>query len=402
MCAELTNAGHQVEVVTAMPHHPAGRIFPAYRHRFYLEELRHGVSIHRVWVYAGNGASFKRILSYLSFGLTCLYALLRVTRPDYVFVDSPPLTLGIPGWLAAKKYKARLVFNVADLWPDSARDLGIMRNGILMRAAYRLERWIYRRADYITSVTEGIWETLLREKNVPPEKLLFLPNGVDTTRFYPRHADEKLKQTLGLAGKRVMLYAGNHGYAGGVDQILLAADRLRSDVSIHFLLLGEGPEKTKLIAMAESLGLSNVTFHDAVAIEDLPAYISICDLAVVTLRRSQITKGARPAKTFVMMASGKPIVLAGEGEAEQLLRAAGAGIIVPPEEPDSLAKAVRTLLADTSASEKMGLNGRAFVCARFGWPWLVQNWLSQLNARVPTGSTGRTVSVGQGQASASS
>lgn len=378
-CRELAAAGHEVEIVTAMPHHPAGRIFPEYRGRFYLKEEWEGLTIHRVWLYAASGSNLKRLLSYASFCLTCLFALARSAKPDYIFVDSPPLFLGVPGWIAAKLWNVPLIFNVADLWPDSVRDLGVMRDGLLVDLAYWLEHWIYRNATVVTAVTEGIRDSLLRKKAIPPEKILFLPNGVDTTLFRPSPPDEALKNNLGLAGKKIILYAGNHGYAGAVEQILYAAQILRDEESIHFLFVGEGPEKQNLIRMAADLALSNVTFHDQVPLKAIPAYVSISDAAVVTLRKSQVMAGARPAKAFVMMAGGKPIVLAAEGEAARLIHAAGAGIVVPPEDHRSLANAIQTLLQHPDLAAQMGANGRKYVVSNFQWSLLVRNWIAQLS-----------------------
>jgi glycosyltransferase involved in cell wall biosynthesis len=380
LCRELAAAGHEVEIVTGMPHHPAGRIFPGYRGRFYLKEEWEGLTIHRVWLYAASGSNLKRLLSYASFCLTCLWALARATKPDYIFVDSPPLFLGVPGWIAAKLWGVPLVFNVADLWPDSVRDLGVMRDGLLVDLAYRLERWIYQNSDVVTAVTEGIRDSLLKSKGVPPEKVLFLPNGVDTTLLRPSPPDEALKNELGLAQKKIILYAGNHGYAGAVEQILYAAQILRDESSIHFLFVGEGPEKQKLIRMASDLELNNVTFHDQVPLETVPAYVSISDAAVVTLRKSQVMAGARPAKAFVMMAGGKPIVLAAEGEAARLIHAAGAGIVVPPEDHVALANAIRTLLQYPDIAAEMGACGRKFVVSNFQWSSLVRSWIAQLTA----------------------
>src|SRR5579862_4043313 len=129
-----------------MPHHPAGRIFPEYEGHFYLREKWEGLTIHRVWLYAAGGSNLKRLLNYASFAVLCLFGLARASRPDYIFVDSPPLFLGVPGWIAAKWWNVPFIFNVADLWPDSVRDLGVMRDGFLVDLAYRLERWIYRHA----------------------------------------------------------------------------------------------------------------------------------------------------------------------------------------------------------------------------------------------------------------
>jgi glycosyltransferase involved in cell wall biosynthesis len=308
-----------------------------------------------------------------------LFGLARASKPDYVFVDSPPLFLGISGWIAAKWWNVPLIFNVADLWPDSVRDLGVMGDGALVNFAYRLEDWIYRHSTVVTAVTEGIRNSLLKTKNVPPDKVLFLPNGVDTALFQPGPPDEDLKRKLGLTGKKIILYAGNHGYAGAVENVLYAAQNLRHETSVHFLLVGEGPEKQMLKELAVSLGLNNITFHDQVPLEDMPAYVSLADLAVVTLRKSQVMAGARPAKTFVMMAGGKPIVLAAEGEAARLIQSSGAGVVVRPEDHESIANAIRTLIRHPNIAAEMGAAGRNFVVTNFQWSALVRNWITQLS-----------------------
>ena len=382
-CRELAQAGHSVEIVTAMPHHPVGRIFPGYENQFYRREDWEGIPLHRVWLYAANGSNFKRILGYGSFALTCLFGLARASKPDFIFVDSPPPFLGVPGWLAAKWWRVPLIFNVADLWPDSVRDLGILGDGLALKFAYWLERWIYRHSDVVTAVTEGIHSTLLEAKGLPLEKVLFLPNGVDTDLFQPQPPDEIFKDNLGLAGKRVILYAGNHGYAGAVEQILYAANLLREDPSVHFLLIGEGSEKAKLMEMAERMSLPNLTFLGQVPLESMPAFLSISEIAVITLRKSQVMAGARPAKSFVMMAAGKPIALAAEGEAARLIESAGSGLVVPFEDHEALTGAIVSLLRDPAGAAEMGRNGRKFVIENFKWSSLVRNWLEQLSGVFP-------------------
>jgi colanic acid biosynthesis glycosyl transferase WcaI len=378
-CREVRAAGHSLEIVTAMPHHPGGQIFPEYRGEFYRRENWEGLTIHRVWLYAANSSNLRRLLNYASFCLTCLVGLARATKPDYIFVDSPPLFLGVPGWIAAKSWRVPLLFNVADLWPDSVRDLGIMSDGFLVNMAYRLEGWIYRQATSVTAVTEGIRSVLLGSKRLPPEKVMFLPNGVDTKLFKPCPPDEELRRSMGLAGKKIVLYAGNHGYAGAVEQVLYAANCLREESSLHFLFVGDGPEKRKLMDLAAGLRLSNVTFHDQVPLAFMPSFLSISDLAVVTLRKSQVMAGARPAKSFVMMAGGKPIVLSAEGEAARLIEAAGSGVVVPPEDYQAIARAIRQLMQDPDRASEMGANGRRFVVSNFQWSSLVRNWLAQLS-----------------------
>ena len=402
VCRELTNAGHEVEVVTAMPHHPSGRIFPEYRGRFYTREYLDGILIHRVWLYAANGSGLRRILNYLSFMTTSLVGLLKARKPDFIFVDSPPLFLGLPGWLAAKLWNCPFIFNVADLWPDSVRDLRIMKDGFVLQIASALEKWIYRRADYVTAVTEGIRETLIRRKHLPTRKVLFLPNGVDTELFQPIEPTEGLRRELGIQEVQVVaVYAGNHGYAAAAEQILEAAKLLPQKLQIHFVFVGDGPEKSKLQKLSGELGLSNITFLPSVPLEKLPAILSIANIALVTLRKAEITRGCRPAKSFVMMAAGKPIVLAAEGEAVELIRRSGSGIVVPPQCPELFAQAILFLSENEDHARQMGEAGREFVKTHFAWNILVMDWLSQLSkASISDAADGTLYDVEKNQASA--
>ena len=380
MCRELVRAGHQVDVVTAMPHHPVGEIFPRYRRRFSCLEFQDGVRVRRTWLYAAAGSGWRRILSYFSFMVTSLYSITRVRAPDYIFVDSPPLFLGVTGWLASVYWKCPFIFNVADLWPDSVLDLGVMKEGAFIKAAFWLESWIYRRAQFVNAVTRGIYDVLLNRKNVPAAKILFLPNGVDTNIVQPLPSDESLKKQLGLTGKCIAIYAGNHGYAAGAEQILQAAKLLESHPDLHFLFVGDGPDKPRLQSLATELQLQNTTFLDSVPLESMSSYLSIADIALITLRKAGVTRGARPAKTFVMMAAAKPIILAAEGEAEELIVSSGAGMIVPPDEPEQFASAILAMHEDAEGAREMGLRGLAYVREKFEWSKLVGNWLKQLSA----------------------
>jgi len=384
MCRELVRAGHQVDVVTGMPHHPFGTIFLSYRERFYSLEFHEGVRIHRTWLYAAMGSGWRRILSYFSFMLTSLYSIARVRKPDYIFVDSPPLFLGITGWMASAYWKCPFIFNVADLWPDSVLDLGVMKEGIFVKAAFGLEKWIYKRAQFVNAVTQGIYDVLVDRKKVPAEKILFLPNGVDTHLIQPLPPDEALKKKLGLTGKRVAIYAGNHGYAAGAEQILYAAKLLEMHPELHFVFLGDGPDKPRLQELAAELRLQNTSFVDSVPLHRMSSCLSIAEIALVTLRKAGVTRGARPAKTFVMMAAAKPIILAAEGEAEELIESSHAGVIVPPDEPEKFASAVLAMFENPKAAREMGLCGLAYVHEKFEWTMLVRNWLEQLRRATAT------------------
>jgi colanic acid biosynthesis glycosyl transferase WcaI len=378
MCRELVRAGHQVDVVTGMPHHPFGRIFPSYRGKLSSFEFQDGVRVRRTWLYAANGSGWRRVLSYFSFMLTSLFSIVRARKPDYIFVDSPPLFLGITGWLASLYWKCPFIFNVADLWPDSVLDLGVMKEGTFVKAAFGLEKWIYERARFVTAVTQGIYDVLLSRKKVPASKILFLPNGVDTRVIQPLPEDASLKKKLGLTGKRIAIYAGNHGYANGAEQILHAAKLLEMHSDLHFLFVGDGPDKVRLQHLAAELQLQNTTFAGSVPLARMSAYLSIAEIALVTLRKAGVTRGARSAKTFVMMAAAKPIILAGEGENEEIVTSSQGGVVVPPDEPQQFAAAILAMYENPEAARQMGLRGLARVREKFEWSILVRDWLDQL------------------------
>ena len=388
---ELVRIGHRVEVVTAFPNYPTGAVFPEFRGRFYRRDSWEGVTVHRTWIYPCMGGGLKRILNYLSFTLTCAWGLLHSERADFVFVESPPLFLSVPGWIASRVWKAKMIFNVADLWPDSVEQLGLMHDGLFLRLARALEAWSYRRAAYVNAVTQKMRHILLTAKRVSPEKVLFLPNGVDTGVFRPMPPDLELARRLGLEGKSIVLYAGNHGYIAGLESALYAAKILEHRPQIHFLFVGGGSEKPRLLALARELNLRNATFLDPVPVAELPRYMSLATCGLVTLRNCPLSEGARPAKTFVMMASGKPVVLSANGEGTQMIRESGGGMVVPPGDPESIAWAVLALTNDRSAAEVMGSSARRYVEQNFRWNDLIGNWLAQMqpgNAESSSGALG--------------
>lgn len=379
---ELKRRGHEVEVVTAMPNYPTGSIFPNYRGKLYLRESWEDIPIHRAWLYPAVGGGLKRMLSYVSFTLMASLLIWKARKPDFIFVESPPLFLGLTGWMASRVWGVPMIFNVADLWPDAVRAFGILREGPLLRVAYRLESWIYRQAQFINAVTNGIKDTLIHVKEVPKERILFLPNGVDTNIFKPVEPDEGLRQALGLEGKRLVLYAGNHGLAHGLDVALQAACLLReSPPTVQFLFVGDGSEKQRLMKMAEEMGCNNVTFLSPVPPERLNKLYGLASVALVTLKPDPLNEGARPSKLFPAMATATPILYSGSGEGAKLVNAAGAGIVVPPGDPKALAEALLYLLENQTDARDMGLKGRRYVEENLSWEALVDRWLEQLLAR---------------------
>lgn len=383
IAAELRRLGHTVEVVTSLPSYPKGEIFPEYKGNFYVRELRDGCVVHRVWIYAALGRGFQRVLNYGSFAVASMAGLLRANRPDYLFLESPPLFLAVSAVLASRIWGIPLIMNVADIWPDAIIEAGILRKGLLVEILLRLERWSYRKATFISAVTEGIRDCLLQEKSVPLNKVLFLPNGVDPDRFVPRPSDGALKERLGLAGKNVILWAGTLGQSHALEHVVEAANLLRDQNEIHFLFVGDGTARSTLVHMRNAMNLTNVSFHDPVPPDELPQFFSISECGLASLRDIPIHRGARPSKIFPIMASGKPIVFVGRGECGRLIEQAHAGITVPPGDPKALAHCLTNFLAQAQLAAEMGRNGRRFVEENYSWSKLVEDWTVQLQRLHP-------------------
>lgn len=375
---ELRRRGHEVEVVTAMPHHLIGRTYPGYEKKFYMREWMDGVCVHRTWVYAATGTGMRRMLNYLSFTATSVLGLAMARRPDVVFVESPPLSLALTGWLAAKLRGASMVFNVADLWPDSVRELGVMSDGWMLRAAERLEAWAYRRAHIVNAVTDGIDRVLREKKSVPAAKLRFLPNGIDIDSFVPRAPDEALLAQLNTDGRRVFLYAGTHGIGQALHRVVDAAKLVEDEAIVLFV--GSGPTKPYIMKHAQRIGATNVRFVDPVPLDVMPRYFSIAYASIVPLVQSELTRGARPSKLFPAMASGVPILYSGEGEGANLVSDAGVGLVVTPENPHDMAAAMRRLIADPQLRAEMSVRAREVAVDRYAWSSIVEKWLHSLRS----------------------
>jgi len=381
LATELVRRGHQVEIVTSFPNYPKGEFFPGYQKGFYRRENWEGITLHRVWLYPAVGSGFKRLLNYVSFTLTSFFGLVRCKRPDYIFVESPPLFLSAPAWVMGLLWRSPFIFNVADLWPDVIVDQGFMKEGLIMRTLRGIESWSYRRAAYVNTVTEWIVKVLQDKKNVPPEKILFLPNGADTELFKARPPDESLLNRLGLSGKQIALWAGTLGFAHGIDNILGAAKLLEaSHPDIHFLFVGSGSARAELIAQARSIALTNVTFLDPVPLSQIVHYYSICFCGLASLLSIPVYEGARPSKVFPVLASAKPLIFIGSGEGARLVESAEAGTVVPAGDPQALAETLARFASDPVLAAECGRNGRRFVEENLQWSAIVGNWLAQLES----------------------
>ena len=381
----LVARGHEVEIATGMPNHPTGTIFPEYRRKFYLKEEWRGCEVHRVWLYAALGAGFRRILNYLSFAALVMFPLFRVRKPDVILVESPPPFVMAPVVLFNLFWRARLVLNVADLWPDSITELGLMREGLVTRILRRFELWCYRHADNINAITNGIEESLIVNKGVPKSKVLFFPNGADTTVFTPSLRDTKIASDLGLEGKHLILYAGTIGYAHGLDVALHAMANIGARVpSAYLIIIGDGSERERLTQAAKELDLNNVSFLPAKPPEYIARLYSVATAGLACLRPLPFFEGARSSKIFPIMSSGKPVVYSGAGEGARLVLEAQAGIVTTPGDSEALSEAFVVLITDRKKAEEYGRNGRDYIVKNLGWETIIDRWLLELASKPTT------------------
>jgi colanic acid biosynthesis glycosyl transferase WcaI len=387
MIRELQANGHEVEVATALPNYPAGKIQPGYKGYFYRRELQDGATVHRTWLYATAGSGLPRLLNYLSFVLTSLYGLARASKPDFLFVESPPLFVSLTAYVYSRLRGVPFILNVADLWPDAVIEMGLLRKGFATTMLSWLERWSYCKATYVNAVTEGIRSSLLSEKGLEPAKVLYLPNGVNTAAYQPEAVEENLKRTLGLSGKKIVLYAGTLGRAHGLENVLASAKLLEGRSEIHFLFLGDGSERPRLEKLQLEMGLRNVSFHDFVPLSQLRSYYSIAECGLASLLNLPIFESARPSKIFAVLASGKPMVYFGKGEGARLVEQAKAGVVVPPEDSVALARALSDLLGNAALIRELGENGRRFVEENYEWSKLVGAWVSSFAPPLKTSTS---------------
>ena len=377
---ELIRRGHQVEVLTAFPHHPHGIIPDEYKGMFYLYEEYDGVPVHRSWIYPSPKGSFwKRLASYFSFTFSAFYSIFKSKPTDVIICNSPPLFLGITGYLGAKLKRAKFVFNVADIWPESAVELGILKNKFFIKMATKLELFLYKKSWKIATATEGIQDYMIK-KGKKESDVFLLPNGVNTETFKPLPPNQELIQEIGLEGKKVFTYAGTMGYAQGLDSILEAAALLKDkEPNAHFLFVGDGQEKEKLVKMKEDLNLTNVTFYGSVPVSRMPDIFSVSDYSIVSLRNIELFQGARPSKIFPAISTGTPVLYCGSGESANILLDHNCGRIAPPEDPEGIANGVVDLMSRNDEEyQVMSTNGRELAEKEYSWKSIVDNLLLHL------------------------
>ena len=382
----LRRAGHDVHVIAEKPNHPEGIIRNDYRGSPFEERSYEGIPVTYTWVYTHPEKGFlKRIAFYVSFMVMAVVAAIRKNGPfDIVLASSPPLFVGIAGWLAARLNSAQFVFDVRDTWPEVAVAMGALNNPLAIQVAERLERFIYNRADGLTAVTDSFCNHIneIVEGSPPIRRIM---NGTTPEVFDCDEKRDAKRNELGLNGEFTVLYAGNHGLAQGLPHIIESAGILEEKQPVEFVMVGSGPVKDKLMDKAKEFGLSNIQFVNRVPLEEAAAYMAAADALLVPLEDHRIYKQFIPSKLFDSMAAGKPVLLSVDGEARGILDDAKSGLYYPAENSKELAQQIAWLIDHQEKAEEMGQRGRAYArqyCTRSSQVDKLTDFLEELAATV--------------------
>lgn len=381
LAIRLKLKGVDVEVLTAMPNYPKMEIDPKYTEGKIKEEVIDGVQVYRSKIYVSKSKSIiPRLLNYFSFVWTSYWRGRKLNDYDFMLVESPPLFLGYSAMRLAKKLKAKMIFNVSDLWPESAEKMGVVNNKMMLKMAYRLEEKCYRKASLVTGQTMGIVDNI--KGRFPETKVHWLPNGVDLAFYKPENIKPSgFREKHNIPKENVVFfYGGILGHAQGLQVVLEAAKQVEDLKNITIILQGAGPEKTELLALNNKLKLSNVLFMPPVQKTEMPGILKEVDVALVPLRKLDIFEGAIPSKIFEALAMKKALLLGVNGEAkDHFINKGKAGLHFEPENVDELASCLRTFAEKPEIIEEMGINARTYVSKQFDRNNIANDFLSVLN-----------------------
>jgi glycosyltransferase involved in cell wall biosynthesis len=374
-CRRWVQAGADVTVITCVPNHPRGIIFPGYRNRLWQRERIDGIEVIRVWTLAtANEGFLLRTLNYVVFMLMSIVASCFARRPDVVISTSPQFFAGLAGYVASRLRRARWILEIRDLWPESILAVGAIKSKAIIRLLEGLERFAYRKADRIVVVTESFVSHVAKHGG-DAGRITVITNGVDLSTFRQRERDVALARELGLEGKFVAAYVGTHGMAHGLKTILEAAEKLKDRPDIALLMVGDGAAKAGLKEQRDRMGLTNVVMLDELPKDKMAQIWSISDVSLVLLRNLPLFATVIPSKIFESMAMERPIILGVVGESARIIEAAQCGIRIEPESAEQLSAAIRTLADDRSYLSSLGRHGADYVRAHYDRDKLAADFL---------------------------
>jgi len=351
-CREWIKYGAEITVITCFPNFPQGKVYEGYKNKWRKTEWIDGIKVVRVWSFiSANHGFFKRIVDYISFSLTSFLAGLSL-KCDVIIATSPQFFTALAGRTLSFWKRKPWIMEVRDLWPESIKTVGAMKDNFFIRYFEREETWCYRSAKKIISVTDS-FKVEITKKGISAEKIEVIKNGANLELYNPIPKDQKLLKKLNISDKIVLGYIGTHGMAHKLDFILDCAKEMQSSFPlIHFLLIGNGAEKQNLLQKVKSEKIANVTMLDSVPKNEVSDYLSILDAAVINLRKGDLFKTVIPSKIFETAAMEIPILLGVDGEARAIIEEYGAGLFYEPENQHDFIEKVNELFSGQEKIDK--------------------------------------------------
>jgi glycosyltransferase involved in cell wall biosynthesis len=370
LALHLVQRGHRVTVITSPVSYLTGQSRQVRSGWIERERPAPGIEVLRTYTYrAFHRSFFHRLISFFSFMVSSFSAGLSVKEVDLVWGTSPPIFQGLTAWLLARLKGAPFLFEVRDLWPAFAIAIGVLRSPLLIRLSLWLERFLYRRADRVMVNSPGFIDHVTQRG---ARWIELVPNGADPAMFDPDGDGCTFRQEHALDGKFVVLYAGAHGISNDLEIVLEAANRLRGNDSVRFVLVGDGKEKAALAARADELQLDNVLFLPPVPKNGMAEVLAAADACLAVLKPLDLYRTTYPNKVFDYMAAGRPVVLAIDGVIRTVVETAQAGVFSTPGDSQAMAQAVERLAADPNAARQQGANGRQYITRYFARPVLAR------------------------------
>jgi glycosyltransferase involved in cell wall biosynthesis len=384
---EWVENGHHVQVIAGMMHYTSSEKRAEYKGKWFKKKRQGSIEVLRCHVSETYNSNFiGRLWAYFSFVFSSLWAgLFKVGgKYDVIIVSSPPLFIGISGYLISLFKRTPYVFEIRDLWPESAIDTGVVTNGLIIKLAYALEKFIYKKATLINVLTPAFRDTLIQKKNISAEKIIFIPNAADfslSDDLLKNFNITQFKKEHDLEDKFVITYVGAHGVANHLDQVL-ETGKILKDTNVLFLLIGDGMEKKRLKEIAEKNHIENVRFINPVPKADVFKYILASDMGASVLKNVDTFKTVYSNKTFDYMSCKKPILMAIDGVSRKLVEEADAGVFVEPENPQDFALKIRHYLADATKGILQGEKGYIYAKQNFDRIILANKYLDLIQNKI--------------------
>jgi glycosyltransferase involved in cell wall biosynthesis len=390
MARFFAERGHRISVLAGTVNYATGLKRPEYRRRIVVREQDGpNIDVYRCYVSSNYGKSFVgRACGYFSFAASAAWAARRIKRPDVLICTSPPL----PVVLAARAVQRRfaglpMIFEVRDLWPESAIGAGVTRNSLLVRTGYWMERMAYRHSTWVNVLTPAFRRVLEQEKGVDPARISMLPNGADFDIFTPGRRENWVREKYGLGDRFVALYAGGFGAATAVMQLVEAARQL-DPARFCVVLVGDGMQRGIIEQRVREWGLAHVILTGMRPKREVVDFCAAADVCCAVLRKADVFKTVYPNKVFDYMSAARPVIVAIDGQARELVESAQCGLFVEPENPAALARAIEELATQPELLARMGESGLRYVQAHFDRRKIADEYLGLIeNVILPTRTT---------------